>query len=426
MIALYNLLLVLLLPLWVPWMLWRAAKRRQKVNWAQRTGSYEITLRPGSTRLWVHAVSVGEILAAAPLLRALRKEVADAEIVLSVSTSSGHETAIGLPDGLADHVVYFPIDVPKFVLRALLKVRPHAVLVMESELWMNFLVMSRRIGVKTAVVSGRISDRAFPKMKSARPYYRTLFRYVDRVWTQTDRDRHRFAEVGAAHAETVGNTKFDQAGGEAAPDSAEIRVSLGIPLSAPVVVVGSTRGEAEEALVITALRQLRTPGVWVVHAPRHLETAPGLALAVKAAFGSVALRSLGQTGPYMVLDTYGELARVYAAADVAVVGGAFEDLGGQNILQPLALGKPVVHGPNMQNFRDVADLADRASASVVCADAHSLAYHLDELLGDHHLRETMGAAARDLVERQRGVSDRYAVLVRELLAEARQVAPSRD
>ena len=415
MVALYNLLLLLLLPFWVPWMFWRASRRKASVNWAERTGAYTLDLRQGSERIWIHAVSVGEVLSTIPLVKALREEFENPEIILSTTTSSGHQAALGLAEGAVDHVIYFPIDVPRFVLRALLTVKPKAILIMETELWLNFLWMARRLGVKTAIVNGRISDKHYPRMKSIRPYYSTLFSYLDRVWAQTDRDRQRFAEFGAEGARTIGNCKFDQGAGDVKVDPGVLRASLNIPVDALVLVVGSTRGGAEEALVISAVKALQTPSVYVVHAPRHLETAPALAEAVKAAFGSVALRSRGETGRYLVLDTYGELAELYAVADVAVVGGAFEDLGGQNILQPLALGKPVLHGPNMQNFRDIADLADRASASIVCQDSHQLAYHLDELFGDKHLRETMGAAAKDLVEKQRGVSKRYAGLVRELV-----------
>lgn len=415
MVFLYNVLLIILIPFWVPWMLYRASRRKDPVNWGERTGAYKLEMRKDATRLWIHAVSVGEVISATPLIRALRESGRDLDILLSTTTSSGHKAALSLPDGLVDHVAYFPIDVPRFVLRALLTVKPHAVVIMETELWLNFLWTAKQLDIKTAVVNGRISDRAYPRMKSVRPYYNALFRYLDRVWTQTERDRQRFEEFGAKQPVAVGNCKFDQIQQGEIPDGASVRDQLGIPADARVVVVGSTRGAQEEALVIDAVKQLRTQNVFVIHAPRHLETADGLAEQVQKAFGQVARRSKGETGRYLVLDTYGELAGVYAAADVAVVGGAFEDLGGQNIIQPLALGKPVIHGPNIQNFRDVADLADRASASIVCSTAHDLAYHLDELLGDEHLRRTMGDAGADLVAKQQGISREYARLIEDLL-----------
>lgn len=415
MVFLYNVLLIILIPLWVPWMFFRAFRRKDPVNWGERSGAYKVEMRSDATRLWIHAVSVGEVISATPLLRALRELDRDLDILLTTTTSSGHKAALSLPEGLVDHVAYFPIDVPRFVLRALLSIKPHAVLVMETELWLNFLWTARQLKIKTAIVNGRISDRAYPRMKSVRPYYTTLFRFLDRVWTQTARDRQRFEEFGAHEPRAIGNCKFDQVQFNDLPDGREVRKELGIPEQAPVVVIGSTRGQQEEMLVIEAIKQLRTKDVYVVHAPRHLETADGLAAQVKQSFGSVARRSLGETGRYLVLDTYGELAGVYAAADVAVVGGAFDDLGGQNIIQPLALGKPVIHGPNIQNFRDVADLADRASASIVCTNAQELAYHLDELLGDENLRRAMGDAGADLVKKQQGISREYAKLVSALL-----------
>jgi 3-deoxy-D-manno-octulosonic-acid transferase len=415
MVFFYNALLLILIPFWVPWMVYRALRRKDPVDWSERMGAYQVEMRKDATRLWIHAVSVGEVISATPMLRALRGLEKDFDILLTTTTSSGHKAALGLPEGLVDHVAYFPIDVPRFVLRAMLTIKPHAVLVMETELWLNFLWTAKQFEVKTAVVNGRISDRAFPRMKSIRPYYQSLFRYLDRVWTQTERDRQRFAEFGARDVKAVGNCKFDQIQTENLPDGQTIRKELEIPAGAHVLVVGSTRGTEEESLVIEAVKLLRTKDVFVIHAPRHLETADDLAAKVKQEFGEVARRSKGQTGRYLILDTYGELASVYAAADVAVVGGAFEDLGGQNIIQPLALGKPVIHGPNIQNFRDVADLADRASAAIVCTNAQEVAYHLDELFGDENLRRTMGDAGADLVKKQQGVSEEYARLILELL-----------
>jgi 3-deoxy-D-manno-octulosonic-acid transferase len=406
MFLLYNLLLTLLAPLWAPWMWWRTARRRERPVWRERFGEYPFRGRPGATRVWVHAVSVGEVVAALPVLRALRAQAPEAEITLTVTTSSGHQTAREKAGGLFDHLAYFPIDVARFQLAALTRVRPHVVAIFETELWFNFLWTAKAIGCRTVLVNGRLSDRSYPRARMLRFFYRPVLRMVDRVLAQTDRDRDRFAALGAAKGETYGNCKFDQALEGVHADPEKWRRELGLRAGLPVVVVGSTRGQEEERLVVEALRGLPGAGCQVVHAPRHLERAEALA----AASGG-ARRSLGQTGEYLVLDTYGELDEAYSVADVVIVGGGFANHGGQNILQPLAHGKPVLHGPHMQNFADVARAAADAGATRTCATAAELREALESLLADGEARARMGRAARAFVAAHAGASERYAAAI---------------
>jgi 3-deoxy-D-manno-octulosonic-acid transferase len=300
-------------------------------------------------------------------------------------------------------LVYFPIDVPRFVVAALMRVRPRAVAVMETELWLNFLWTAQNFGSRTILLNGRVSDRSFPRSMRLRPYYRALFGHLDRALVQTETDAERLRALGFKSPEVAGNTKFDAAA--EAPDAKDWRAELKIPRDAFLVVVGSTRSEAEEALVVEALAQ--HPDAWVVHAPRHIERAPALA----AKYGQAPLRSKGETGQRLVLDTYGELGGVYTAADVVIVGGGFDDLGGQNIIQPLALGKPVVHGPHMQNFKDVAEEAVRTGASLIARTADELAQAIASLKDDPAKRETMGKAAQALVARHTGAARRCAEAV---------------
>lgn len=407
-LALYNVLIILLSPIWVPWMVWRAKKRKEQPDWQQRTGN--LPVQPpakGVRRVWIHAVSVGEVMAALPVLKEIRALDPDLEIVLSTTTSSGQTAARDRAANLFDHLVYFPIDVPRFVMAALMRVRPKVVAVMETELWLNFLWTAKNFGSRTILLNGRVSDRSFPRSIRLRPYYQALFKHLDQALVQTETDAERLRALGFGSPEVAGNTKFDAAASEADPK--DWRAELKIPSDAFLVVVGSTRSGAEEALVIEALA--RHAEAWVVHAPRHIERAPELAAAYRAQFGSAALRSQGQSGQRLILDTYGELGGVYAAADVVVVGGGFDDLGGQNIIQPLALGKPVVHGPHMQNFKDVAEEALRTGASLVANTADKLAQALDRLARNPAERKKMGQAARALVARHTGAARKCAEAV---------------
>jgi 3-deoxy-D-manno-octulosonic-acid transferase len=413
MFLLYNLLLTLFSPLWVPWMLWRTSRRKEKPNWAERQGDFPIAPDKEAKRIWVHAVSVGEVVAALPILRAVREELPEYEIVLSVTTSSGHQTAREKASDLFHHLVYFPIDTPRFQLAGMSRVRPQAVAVMETELWFNFLWAAKSFRAKTLLINGRISDRSFPRARLFRFFFRSMLQNVDRCLMQSERDADRILALGAGSAEVMGNCKFDEAAEGLDADPAEWRNALGLDGGVPVLVIGSTRSEFEERLVLDAVQALGLDRIQVVHAPRHLERAEPLAAEVSRRFGSVARRSRQERGRYLILDSYGELNRVYAAADAVIVGGGFDNLGGQNLIQPLAHGKPVLHGPHMQNFRDVSEAARHAGATLVCQDAAELASGLEAILSDVSRRKRMGEAARNLVQQNLGASARYARAIAE-------------
>lgn len=418
MYVLYNLLVSLAAPIWLPWMLWRAGKRKEAPNWLERRGLYAIAPRKDRKRVWIHAVSVGEVIASLPILRGLRKRLPGWEIVLSVTTSSGHQTAREHAAGLYDRLFYMPIDMAKFQLNAMAAVRPAAVALMETELWFNFLWAAKVFDARTLIVNGRISERSFRREWRVRFFFKALLAMVDRCLMQTDADAQRILALGAKSAETMGSTKFDQALKGLETDVAAWRRALGLPAGRPVLVIGSTRGEEEERFVLDALERVGLDRAAVVHAPRHLERVPQLAEEVKRRFGPPHLRSQGtpprSDGPYyLILDTYGELMKVYGVADVAVVGGGFADLGGQDILQPLAHGKPVLHGPHMRNFAEFARASVEAGCSRICSTPEELAEAILRLLDDEEMRRGMGERAREYVGRHANAGERYAQAIAE-------------
>lgn len=426
MIWLYNIFLTLSSLFWAPWMWMRARRRKEPVNWKERSGDYPFQLKKGQPRLWLHAVSVGEVMAALPVLRAVRGLDPGLEIVLSVTTSSGHKTATDQAAGLFDHLIYYPIDVYRFVLAGLVRIRPTAFAVMETELWMNFLDAAHNIDVKTLLINGRISDRSFPRSLKLQFFYADLLKRMDRCLMQTEIDADRIKALGGQNVEVFGNCKYDQAAEGLDADPQTWRAALGINPAKPVVVIGSTRSELEEKLIAEAIKGLNAQIVW---APRHLERAEavrtlcearGFPVALRSAGGRFAPQSLPSPGTaqpsesgegvpeVLVLDTYGELSQVYSIADVVVIGGGFDDLGGQNLIQPLAHGKPVIHGPHMQNFKDVTQAALREGASVSVGTSSELAVELRRLLKDGDARKDMSVAARKLVNSNLGASQRYA------------------
>ncbi len=424
MFFLYNLVLTLLSPLWVPWMVVRAGRRKEAPNWKERSGNYEGVVPPRDKtkrRIWVHAVSVGEVIAAKPFLRELRSLAPDCEIVLSVTTSSGHQTAREMELPLFDHLVYFPIDVPKFTLRAMQRIRPDVIVIMETELWFNFLWAAKVFDVRTLIVNGRISDKAYKSDLKVGFFFRALFKRVDRCLVQTDLDKERFESLGATGVEVFGNTKFDEAASVEKVDPAVWREKLGISAEKKVVVIGSTRSEMEEEWIVQSF--FWVPDVVFVHAPRHIESASRIVGLFRKFCGSsdktIGLRSKGEMGDYIVLDTFGELGSVYSVADVVVIGGGFDTMGGQNLIQPLALGKPVIHGPNMFNFREVAAASVRAGSSVICENSESLAATIRELLSDSAKNAEMGNAAKALIAANLGASKRYADAVVTVIEHSR-------
>jgi 3-deoxy-D-manno-octulosonic-acid transferase len=415
MFLLYNFLLTILSPIWAPWMWWRSRRRKEAPNWQERFGNYDLPLKPDKPRVWLHAVSVGEVIAALPVLRELRL-TGDHELVLSVTTSSGHQTAREQADGLYDYLVYFPIDVARFQLAAMSRVKPKVVAIMETELWMNFLWSAKVFGAKTLLVNGRISDRSYPRSLRLRAYYSAVLRNVDRCLMQSPTDARRIAALGAQHAEVYGNTKTDEAVSAIDTSTKNWREELGLLHDLPVVVVGSTRSELEEELVSQAVHELGPERIQLIWAPRHLERADAVVTRLQTTGWQVTKRSTRGAGNAIVLDTFGELSSIYSVADIAIIGGGFDRFGGQNLLQPLAHGIPVLHGPYMNNFREAAEAAQAAGATVLCEDAAQLSAALRRLLEEPATRMEMGTAARRVIEASRGASARYARAILAALA----------
>lgn len=418
MFWLYNFLITILSPFWVPWMILRARRRGSPVNWQERQGNIASKLTRDRPRLWLHAVSVGEVIAALPILRELRMLKPELQILVSVTTSSGHEVATEKLEKaqLVDQVCYFPIDIFRFSLIGLTRIRPQVVAIMETELWMNFLTASKIVEAKVLLINGRISDRSLNRARWVQFFYESMLRKVDRCLMQSDADAERIRFLGANQAEVMGNTKFDEQDVSRQKSRQEARHELGIPQDAKVVVVGSTRGMLEHQFVARSMCALKED-VWIVHAPRHLEECDEFATYARELGLDVKRRSKQESGRYLILDTYGELGWVYAAADVAVIGGGFEKNGGQNLIQPLALGIPVIRGEHFQNFKQVAELAEQAGATMTSRTEEELTATVGNLLENPEKRRQMGKSAEDLVRQQRGASRRYAEAIIDALGQ---------
>ncbi len=382
----------------------------------------------GRPCLWIHGVSVGEVLAAKTLVALIREEMPDWEVVLSTTTRTGHEVATRHYPG---HLIfYYPLDFSVAAERVLRRVRPDAVLLLELEIWPNFLLSTSRRGVPVFLVNGRISERSLRG-------YRILQRFIpepmDRIQlysVQTPAYRDRFLALGVPDERlfVTGTMKFDTVVTEGAED---LRKSLsgtfGFGPGDWVFIAGSTH-EGEETAVLEAFRGVAgaDPSARLVVAPRHLERLGVVEAAVRAA-GMVPVRrsrlpsdgraSAGRT--VVVLDTMGELASVYALADLVFVGGSLVPHGGQNVMEPAGFGKPVLSGPHSWNFDEVVEVLQSSGGLEVVPDAAALAAAVKRLHADRAEARRRGGEARAAVLRHKGATRRILDLVRERLAGAR-------
>lgn len=438
----YNLLLVVLSPLILLWLLWRiVVKGKSRRGLLQRLGFMPPPARELARHddpvVWFHACSVGEVAAAQPIMRAFRDLEPLAHIFLTTTTTTGHNLAVHRQLEI-DALAYFPFDFPFVVGRVLHSVKPDMLVMVDTELWPNLLAQAHAVGIRTAVVNGRISDRAYPRDLAIKPILAWTLSNVDRVLAQSARDAERFVALGAdpSRVAVLGNSKFD----EELPvvsdaEALRLRNELGLPEAAPVLVAGSTReGEEEKVFEAYDLARQEIRDLQLIVAPRHPERADAIERLVMergwAAFRrSRALAQNAETreapGPssqvrVVILDTIGELTRVYALATVVFVGGSLVPWGGHNILQPIAQGKPTIMGPWMHNQQDLADIALQEQAAIMVRDAQELAQATVRLVASTAEQQVLAARGLRMMERQRGAARRYA---RELSALLHGEAP---
>lgn len=427
MYFLYSVLVLAFFVVVSPWFLYQAIRYRKYVgSLSQRMGYLPVSFNmDGEPSIWIHAVSVGEVLSARPLARDLRVRYPRHRLFLSTTTMTGQAIARrSVPD--ADGVFYFPFDLGPYVRRTLDVVRPRLFLMMETEIWPNLLRECRRRGVRTAILNGRLSQRSYPRYQLVRGFMRVVLNDVDRFCVQSEEAARRFIDLGAnpGRVTVTGSLKFDSL--EIAPtvhSRARDRVLryFRIPASRFVIVAGSTM-KGEEAAVLTAFRRVRAGATHtlLLLAPRHVERAADVEQLCRQEGFRTARRSelpidAEPRVDVVVLDTLGELASLYQLATVAFVGGSLVDTGGHNILEPAVYGKPIVFGPYMSNFAEIAEAFLANVAGVQVHGDRELADVLVALISDPIRRARLGAAARALVEANRGAKDKSLEVLTALL-----------
>ncbi len=429
MYVLYSLLILILGVVVSPYLAYQAIRYKKYIgSLGQRMGYLPVSFNlDGEESIWIHAVSVGETMTVRALIADLRRRYPNLRIFLSTTTMAGQQVARRNVHDV-DAVFYLPLDLPFIVRRTLRLVKPRLFVMMETEIWPNLLRQCKRMGVATVLVNGRISSRSYPRYKIAKPFFKNVLADVDRFCMQTEEAARRVIDIGADPAKVVvtGSLKFDSLdvpGVLTLDGRGQNRVLRYFRMTSgrPVVVAGSTMRE-EEQIVLQAFRRIKasTANPLLVLAPRHPERFAEVAQLARDQAFVTAKRSDLQIdaeprADVVVLDTIGELAQVYQIATAVFVGGSLVDTGGHNVLEPAVFGKPIVFGPYMHNFKEIAAAFVAQDAAIQVTNPHGLEEALLGLLTDPVQRARLGAAARALVESNRGAKDKCLAMIAQLL-----------
>ncbi len=401
-------------------------RRKFHRDFSQRLG----VLPKGSSfdrPFWIHAVSVGEVMALKALWQGLKAAYPDRQFILSTVTPTGNSVArqfVAAPDA----VLYLPLDFSFIVRGVMRRVQPCAFIIAETELWPNLISYLAANAVPVIIVNARISERSFRGYRRLRFFFTPLLNKVTLFCVQTDRDAERLARLGikSQKIHITGNMKFDGVvEPQLARKAAELRLRLGATGS--LIVAGSTHpGEEEQVCAAYGTVLQADADVSLLIAPRHPERAPEVKRVVEAAgYEAVFLSSLGDAGirpppgkpptrPVFILDSVGLLVSYYACADIVFVGGSLVRKGGHNILEPAALDKPVIVGPHTDNFRDITELFIEEGALLVVNDAQGLARAVSGLLRSPEQCRTLAGKAHALLVHNRGSTLRNVAVIRQL------------
>jgi 3-deoxy-D-manno-octulosonic-acid transferase len=426
MYVLYSLSLAIFLLLTLPyWLVQMMRHGKYRAGLRQRFGAVppHLAARANKPAVWVHAVSVGEVVASSAVITALQEQLPSHRIVVSTTTNTGQKLAAQRFG--QENLFYFPLDFSFAVRPYLDALRPELVVIAETEFWPNFLRLAKRQGARIAVINCRISDRSFPGYKRMRFYLSKILKNVDLLLAQTEEDLKRLLAIGADESKVIvsGNLKFDVA----PPPSPKIVASLDQSIrqsgAGPVLVCGSTL-DGEEGALLSVFRNILAnhPKAMMILAPRHAERFPEVDALVEKLGFRMLRRSLWSgeplAGAVFLVDSIGELAALYSLATVAFVGGSLVPRGGHNILEPALYGVPIVTGNHYENFRDIVNFfASRNAVRVVGLAELPLVFM--ELIENASERQILGRNALAALESQRGATAKTVSALLQLMG-ARQ------
>ena len=427
---LYSALLIAALLVALPYWIYQMMRHgKYRAGFRQRFGTLppQLARKKGDPTIWIHAVSVGEVLAVSSLVEALRTRWPACGVFVSTTTDTGQSLAATRFG--ADHVFYFPIDL-RFAIRPYLDaLQPQLILIAETEFWPNFLHIAKRSGARLAVVNARLSDRSMRGYQRLHWWLPSVLSHVDLFLAQSWEDRKRLIKIGAPEprVQVTGNLKFDLKQGDEPEVLPKLRESLRSESASPVLICGSTADDEEERMLLQAFQSILAsyPKAVMILAPRHPERFVPVA-ALLESFGVRFLkRSLWSgeplAGSVILLDTIGELSAIYGLADIAFVGGSLVPKGGHNIIEPARHGLAIVVGNHYENFRDIIGLFEQNNAVRVVGPAE-LPLVLMELIANDAERLAMGRRAAETLQSQTGATEKTVDALEELLKGDRSAA----
>jgi 3-deoxy-D-manno-octulosonic-acid transferase len=378
----------------------------------------------GSQRIWVHAASLGEVKVAAAIIEALKRLMPNCSFIVSTITEHGRKLA---KETFGDEipVVYAPIDFVGIVRKTLSAVRPDIVVFLETEIWPAWLFEARRMGIKTALINGRISVRSIGKYLKLRVFFREVLRNFDIFSMILEADADRIRAMGADARKIVisGNAKYDLLASFADPAmEIEMRQILNLKSSRRVFIAGSTRNR-EEAMILDTYERIlgEFPDTVLLIAPRHIERTPVIgALVEERGFKYHLLSDLKsseitRTEQIVIINTFGELFKVYSVGTIAFCGASLVPLGGQNPLEPAVWGKVVFYGPSMEDFLDAKDLLESVGAGVLVSSPEILAEKAIWFFGHPDALKACGGRAREAVLKNQGAAEKHAQAIHRVL-----------
>jgi len=393
----------------------------ERLGWITRPGD---DLYKGSQRIWIHAVSLGEVRVAEAIAGELKRLFPDSSITISTMTAHGRNLALEI-FGKDFRVIYAPLDLIPFVGMALKRIRPDVLVFLETELWPVWSSEARRRGIKIALANGRISPRSFGRYLRLRPLFRHVLSKFDALSMISEEDKKRITAIGADPAKVLanGNAKFDLLKGLAEPSvEMEMRTLFSLKDDVPVLIAGSTRTGEEEKVIEAYKKIIREfPETVLFIAPRHIERSGDIAAILEKNRLGYQFRSdlkdpsKKRDKQVIIVDSFGELFSLYSIGTVIFSGASLVPLGGQNPLEAAIWGKPVLYGPSMEDFLEARALLEENNAGIEVSNAGMLAEKVIALLKDKMLLAGYGARARDSVLKNRRAAERHAAVIADIL-----------